>query len=135
GGTATIDQSENVKTLDPVAMIQPSELQVARAIFDQLFEYLPGSRAPQPAVAQSYTVSKDGRTYIFHIRPGIKFSNGEPLTGEDVVYSLNRQKESIAAAGPVLGARNWKISLVNSMTVKMQLPQVMPSLIGDLGLG
>lgn len=134
GGTITVDQGENVKSLDPVKLIQPSEVQVDRAVFDQLFEYLPGNPAPQPALAQSYSVSNNGLTYIFHIRPGVKFSNGEPVTGEDVVYSLNRQKLPIAAIGTVIKAKSWQVSLVNPMTVKLQLQSVMPSLIGDMGL-
>ena len=37
-----------------------------------------------PSLAQSWTVSPDGKTYTFHLRPGIKFSNGQPVTADDV---------------------------------------------------
>jgi peptide/nickel transport system substrate-binding protein len=43
-----------------------------------------------PALASSYKVSPDGRTITFTLRTGVKFSNGDPLTGSDVVYSMNR---------------------------------------------
>lgn len=48
-----------------------------------------------PWLCESYDISEDGTEYIFHLREGVKFQNGEPLTAEDVVYSLNR-----AAASP-----------------------------------
>ena len=43
-----------------------------------------------PAVASGYTVSDDGLTYTFTLREGITFHNGNPVTAEDVVYSLKR---------------------------------------------
>lgn len=46
----------------------------------------------QPALAESWEKSADGKTYTFHLRPGIKFSNGTPITAEDVVWSLEREK-------------------------------------------
>ena len=42
-----------------------------------------------PAVASSWTESANGMSYTFHIRPGIKFSNGQPVTAADVVFSLD----------------------------------------------
>ena len=41
-------------------------------------------------VAQSWTVAPDGKTYNFVLKPGLKFASGNPLTAEDVVYSLQR---------------------------------------------
>ena len=43
-----------------------------------------------PALASSWTVSPDGKTYTFTLREGVKFSNGQPLTAEDVKWSLDR---------------------------------------------
>ena len=38
----------------------------------------------------NYTISSDGLVYTFHLRPNVKFSNGDPLTADDVVYSFQR---------------------------------------------
>ena len=43
-----------------------------------------------PSLSDRWTVSPDGKTYTFHLRPGIKFSNGQPVTSEDVAWTLNR---------------------------------------------
>ena len=43
-----------------------------------------------PAVAEKYTLSEDGTTYTFTLREGVKFHNGQTVTAEDVVYSINR---------------------------------------------
>ena len=41
-------------------------------------------------VAQSWTVSTDGLTYTFKLRPGLKFHSGNPLTADDVAWSIQR---------------------------------------------
>src|SRR3546814_10491932 len=43
-----------------------------------------------PMLADRWTVSPDGRTYRFHLREGVRFHNGAPLTAAAVVWSLNR---------------------------------------------
>ncbi|MCU4184949.1 hypothetical protein K6U06_11305 [Acidiferrimicrobium sp. IK] len=43
-----------------------------------------------PVLASSYTTSPDGLTYTFTVRQGVKFSNGDPMTPADVVFSLQR---------------------------------------------
>ena len=46
----------------------------------------------QPRLATSWEVSKDGKTYTFKLRPGVKFTSGNPLTANDVRFSLRRLK-------------------------------------------
>ena len=54
----------------------------------------PGNSAIGGGVAQSWTISNNGSTVTFHIRPGINFSNGQPVTSADVAASLNHTKSS-----------------------------------------
>jgi peptide/nickel transport system substrate-binding protein len=46
----------------------------------------------QPRLATSWTISPDGTTYTFKLRPGVKFTSGNPLTAQDVRFSLRRLK-------------------------------------------
>ena len=66
---------------------------VATNVFDRLVEMESdedGNVRIQPSLAESWEVSEDGRTYTFHLREGVKFSNGAPLTSSDVLYTLTR---------------------------------------------
>ena len=54
----------------------------------------PGNTAIGGGVAQSWTISNSGSTVTFHIRPGLEFSNGQPVTSSDVAASLNHTKTS-----------------------------------------
>ena len=71
------------------------------ALHDALVKPMPASLYT-PSLAESWTVSKDGRTWEFVIRKGVRFHNGEPVTAEDVKFSFERYRG--AAASPLQGA-------------------------------
>lgn len=132
GGTIVIDRSEAPLTLDPAEVSVPGEVLPTLQMFDQLTETFPGSnREPQPGLAQSWAVSSNGLLVTLHIRNGVKFSNGEPLTGEDVVYSLDRLSQPYAIAHFLTPLWN-RIALAGPMTVQIHLKKPAPALLDDL---
>jgi peptide/nickel transport system substrate-binding protein len=79
------------------------------ALHDALVKTMPG-KAMAPSLAESWTVSADGKTYDFKLRPNLKFHNGDPFTAEDVRFSFQRAKgykilkekvRDIEVAGPL----------------------------------
>ena len=78
-------------TMDPnLAYEKPSTVS-DHQMYSNLVTFARGNLTqPQPQVAQSWDVSKDGRTYTFHLKRGIVFSSGNTLTAEDVVYTFQR---------------------------------------------
>src|SRR5712671_264116 len=73
-------------------------------------------------LAESYTVSKDGLTYTFKLRQGVKFHNDKEMTSDDVVASLTRWgKQSIY--GKALFAQVAELRAVDPATVQMQLKE------------
>ena len=61
------------------------------AMHDALVKPMPGNHLT-PSLAESWTVSADGKTYEFKLREGVKFHNGDPFTAEDVKFSFLRTK-------------------------------------------
>src|SRR5579875_328669 len=53
---------------------------------------------PRPWLATSWSTNADGTVWTFKIRPGVKFSNGTPMTVDDVVYSLRSQSDPKSSA-------------------------------------
>ena len=47
----------------------------------------------QPGLAKSWDISKDGKTYTFHLNHNMTFSNGDKLDADDVAWSINQLKE------------------------------------------
>ena len=68
---------------------------VLYAIHDAMVKPMPGG-LNTPSLAESWTVSKDGVTYEFLLRNGIKFHNGDPVTAEDVKFSFERYRGGAA---------------------------------------
>jgi peptide/nickel transport system substrate-binding protein len=62
---------------------------VIYALHDSMLKPMPGNPAA-PSLAESWNMSPDGLVYDFVLRKGVKFHNGEPVTAEDVKFSLER---------------------------------------------
>jgi oligopeptide transport system substrate-binding protein len=90
GGAAVITFNNDFTTLDPQVGYDLQNYVAMRGIFDRLMDYRPGTVELVPSLAESYTISDDGKTYTFKLRDGVKFHNGRPLTSADVKYSLDR---------------------------------------------
>lgn len=87
GGTYVVSQISDPRTFNPVVVQDTASGAVTGAIFESLVDedYLTGEIVP--ALAESWTVSPDGRTWTFTLREGVQWSDGRPLTTEDVAFS------------------------------------------------
>jgi len=109
GGDIVITYKDDVATLDPAIGYDWQNWSMIKSIFDSLMDYVPGTTELRPGLAESYEISDDGKTFTFHLRPGVKFHNGREMTAEDVKYSLDRvtnpQTQSPGAGffGSILG--------------------------------
>jgi oligopeptide transport system substrate-binding protein len=77
------------ETLDPHKTSTVIESNILRNLFEGLVVLDPSGNVA-PGVAESYAVSEDGLTYTFRLRDNGRWSNGDPVTAEDFVYSLRR---------------------------------------------
>jgi ABC-type transport system substrate-binding protein len=75
--------------LDPAGVDSVYDALPVGQIFDGLVSLDPGLNIV-PALADTWTISRDGRDYMVHLREGVKFHDGTPLTAADVVYSVKR---------------------------------------------
>jgi oligopeptide transport system substrate-binding protein len=78
------------ESLDPQLGIGQPEARIYMALYDGLVEYDPKTMAPIPAIAEKWETSSNGRQYLFHLRKDAKFSDGKPITANDVTYTYRR---------------------------------------------
>ena len=90
GGSIVITYKDDVATLDPAIGYDWQNWSMIKSLFDSLMDYVPGTTNLRPGLAESYTISDDGKTFTFKLRPGVKFHNGRVMTAQDVKYSLDR---------------------------------------------
>ncbi|GGJ69134.1 ABC transporter substrate-binding protein [Deinococcus aquiradiocola] len=91
GGSMVVSYKDDVTTLDPAIGYDLQNWPIEKMVFDGLLDYKVGSTTLEPRLATGMpTVSADGRTYTFTLRPGVKFQNGREVVASDVVYTLTR---------------------------------------------
>jgi peptide/nickel transport system substrate-binding protein len=84
-------QFDDIITLDPAEIFEFSGAEYAGNTYDRLIGYdVDDVSKIYGVVAESWETAADGKTYTFRIREGIKFASGNPLTAEDVAFSLQR---------------------------------------------
>lgn len=77
-------------TMDPHAAFDVGRVAVRLNLYDGLYRWLDNPPKLEPWLAESYTVSPDGLTYVYKMRKGAKFHDGAEVTAEDVKYSAER---------------------------------------------
>ncbi len=89
-GILYINNGAEVPDLDPHTVTGMPEFRIMDAIFEGLVEQNPDTREILPALAKKWEVSEDQQTYTFHLRAGLTWSDGVPLTASDFVRSYER---------------------------------------------
>lgn len=87
----------DIKTFDPALSTDAFSIYAIDDVFTGLVQ-LNDQLQVEPQLASSYHISSDGTTYTFTLRSNLKFSDGTPLTSQDVVYSINRALDPATAS-------------------------------------
>lgn len=86
----TIINGNEPESLDPAISTSVADNRIIHALFEGLCRLDPKTAKAIPALAETWDISPDGRTYTFHLRTNAFWSTGEPITTADVVYSWIR---------------------------------------------
>jgi peptide/nickel transport system substrate-binding protein len=117
--------------LDPQKTSAYFSFEVLENVFDTLVE--PGADLTmRPALAQSWETSPDQLVWTFHLRPGVTFHDGSPLTAADVVYSYRRIIDGKLANADKFSAVT-DIAMTDDHTVRLTLSRPTPNLLTNLG--
>lgn len=109
-------------TYNPYYTYTSSEAQYLTGLYEGLVSYHPENLSPTPGLAESWTLSKDKRTYTFTLRKGIKFSNGDRITSETFKESfiklLNPETKAEFASllDIIQGAQEYRTGLIHNPT-------------------
>jgi peptide/nickel transport system substrate-binding protein len=100
-GVLKIARHQDSTTLDPIFTIQNADIWVMNNMNSLLVRVNREGTDVEPDLAERWEISPDGLTYTFHLREGLKFGDGTPLTSSDAKFSLERlrDKEGSVMAG------------------------------------
>lgn len=117
-------------TFDPAMVQDGTTIDLLQNVFEGLVQWSPTNRIV-PCLADKWTVSPNGLVYTFHLRPGVKFQDGTPVTAQDVFYSMHRALNpklgspvALDYLGDIVGAREEMAGKSNALAgVKVLDPQ------------
>ena len=137
GGNLVYERQAEVQTLDPLGILNGNgDIFSYNLIYSGLVRSDPnGSTKLEGSLADSWKVSNGGKTYTFHLRPGIKFSNGQPVTAQDVAWSLNRfgdPKVNAAMSSVAIGYGN--ATVLDSSHVQVKLAKPVAAFLYDISI-
>lgn len=125
GGTYIEGMTGQPQRINPLfASFNEADESVSRLVFSGLVRLGPDA-APEPDLAESWDILDDGRRYVFHLRRGLLWHDGEPLTADDVLFTF----EAIRAPGfrgdPALAAlfSDLTVKTPDPLTVEVTLPE------------
>lgn len=114
----------DVNSLDPAFSGTSQDMPIMSAVMEGLVTYPPGEISTnfQPALAEKWEVSADGRTYTFHLRKGVNFHGGfGRFTAADVEFSLNRYRDPKESAWAAMYSNITSVQVVDDYTVRVTL--------------
>jgi peptide/nickel transport system substrate-binding protein len=122
----------SLPSLDPGRQFHTTSQLIDHATYDALVTFEGEDlKHPKPALALRWTVSSDGKTYTFTLRPNVRFASGNPLTSRDVKWSLERVSRLEASPAFFLDGV-VEVLAPNSETVVIKLAEPKPGLVATL---
>ena len=94
----TFFNESEIKSVDPAIITGHPEGRIAWALFEGLTRPRGEDNLHEPGVAERWDISEDGRVYTFHLRANARWSNGDPVTSRDFMYSFRRFLDPMTGA-------------------------------------
>ena len=117
------------KTFNPITAAETSSRDIIYMLFDGLTTKDQVTQEVKPALAESWSVDADQKTWTFKLRPGLQWSDGRPLTSDDVLFTFNDLVYNPAIPNTTVDTvsvdkRNFEVSKVDDHTIKVVTPEV-----------
>jgi len=149
GGVYRRPLGSDPATLDPARIRDIYGLSVAQQLFDGLVQF-DQTLTIAPALAQFWKASRDGLTWTFTLRKGVKFHHGREVTAEDVAFSLTRILDPAVKSGSadlfasIKGAQEFRegkakqvsgLTVLDRYTVQVVLTEALVPFVSVLAVG
>lgn len=114
-----VGQIAEPASLDPAVSTATNDFRILINLYEGLVRYRPGTLEVEPALAESWTVSEDGRTYDFTLRQGVKFHDGTPFDSQAVKFNFDRMLDK---SHPAAGTGPFPLSFFFSAVKRVEAP-------------
>lgn len=115
------------KTLNPVTALDAPSRDVIRRMIADLITINRHTLETEPGLAKSWTISKDGREFVLELRRGLRFSDGQPMDADDVVFTfqvyLDESVHSPQRDLLIIGGQPIAVEKIDPVRVRFRLAQ------------
>src|SRR5215469_17031113 len=94
GGNLVIARTADSQSMNATTVFDNESIWIFEQIFQPLYTVSNDGKGVTPWLATGYTISADKKTYTFTLRPGVRFSNGQPMTSADVKFSIDQNRKA-----------------------------------------
>ena len=126
GGKLVIAQRSEPRTFNPVVAVDQNSYGVNARLQADLIHINRATQKTEPALAKSWTISKDGTQFTLKLRHGLRFSDGQPFDADDVLFSfkvyLDEQVHSSQRDLLIISGKPLKVEKLDPYTVRFTFP-------------
>lgn len=148
GGILVLNETTQPTTFNPQVPNNMATSLILSGVLSSLVEYSPRTGEFGPSLAKSWEVAEDNKSYTFHLRKGVRWSDGEPFTADDVIFTfdcilseeLDEESGKMRPRYPSryyeqyhINGEKLRYEKVDAHTVRFILPSVYAPFIYDIG--
>src|ERR1035437_2749088 len=138
GGRFVIAATSSPKTFNPLFALDSESDSIVRLLFGSLVNLDCTTQQPGPGLAESWSVAPDQKTWTFKLRAGVHWSDGAPLTADDVVFTWNDIMSNPRFNHVTydlfrIGGKAFAVSKVDDLTVRVVTPEVFAPFVEFFG--
>ncbi|MGB7748921.1 MAG: ABC transporter substrate-binding protein [Verrucomicrobiia bacterium] len=129
GGRLVIAEPGDPKTFNPITLDESSSMDIARFLFAPLLGSDLIKDEVEHGLAESWTNSPDGKTWTFKLRKGLHWSDGAPLTVDDVVFTFNDviynpEIDNVTRDALTVDGKKFIVTKIDDLTVQVVTPDI-----------
>ena len=139
GGRLVIATFGEPKTFNPLTANESSSTDVIRYLFAGFMNFDMAKQETTPWMAESWKVEPDQKTWTFKLRKNLRWSDGQPLTADDVIFTweivYDPKIKPVVADAVTIGGKKFEVTKVDDLTVRFVTPATYAPFLEAAGAG
>jgi peptide/nickel transport system substrate-binding protein len=140
GGRLVLSTFVDPKTFNPITGNEQSSWDIYRLVFSPLLGSDPNTQEVGPGLADWWTNSPDSKTWMFHLRKNLHWSDGQPITADDVVFTMNDVIYStninpVSADALRVDGKDFTVTKIDDQTIQVVTPEIYAPFLDAFGAG
>ncbi|MGA9452198.1 MAG: ABC transporter substrate-binding protein [Verrucomicrobiia bacterium] len=140
GGRLLLSTFASPKTFNPITANEESSRGIYRLLFIPLLGDDPNTDEILPGLAYAWTNSPDGKIWTFHLRKNLRWSDGQPITADDVLFTFNdliynTNINSSWADLERVDGKDFKVTKLDDLTIQVVTPEIYAPFLEAFGAG